>query len=291
MRHIVWIVMRCFPPLPNSLTALLLAVACTSGTTSAAEPVHAARLQRLATLAAPPSRHDGGSATITGDTGANACLTLLASDPAAALDYAQDWSKRAGGDEAARCAALADVALGDPASGAAALDALSRHDSVPAADRALLADQAAQSWLLASQPDRALASALTAAALDPGNPDLLVDQARAAVAAGRPASAVEGLSQVLKASPRRGDALLVRATAYLALNRIPLAKADIEAACALLPDAPDALLERGILRQRLGDLDGARTDWTRILSLSPDTQEADLAQQDLALLDAGPDAR
>lgn len=283
--------MCCSPRLPNSLSVLLLAVACTSATAFAAEPGHATRLQRLATLAAPPSRGGGGPTTVIGATGTNACLALLSTDPAGALDYAQDWSKRAGGDEATRCAALADVALGDPASGAASLDALSRHDTVPAVDRALLADQAAQSWRLASRPDRALASALAAASLDPGNPDLLVDQARAAVAASRPAEAVGNLTRVLKASPRRGDALLVRATAYLALDRTAEARADIEAACVLLPDAPEALLERGVLRERLGDLDGARIDWTRILSLSPDTQEADLAQQDLALLDAGPDAR
>jgi hypothetical protein len=33
---------------------------------------------------------------------------------------------------------------------------------------------------------------------------------------------------------------------------------------------------------------GARTDWERAISLSPDSATADLAQQNLALLEAGP---
>jgi regulator of sirC expression with transglutaminase-like and TPR domain len=48
------------------------------------------------------------------------------------------------------------------------------------------------------------------------------------------------------------------------------------------------LLERGILRQRRNDDEGARADWQRAISLAPDTATADLAEQNLALLEAGP---
>ena len=51
----------------------------------------------------------------------------------------------------------------------------------------------------------------------------------------------------------------------------------------------EALLEHGILRQRVDDQAGARQDWERAISLEPDSATADLAQQNLALLDAGPD--
>ncbi len=289
------------PLQPRSRIAvpLLLAAACAVRPAMAAElSAHPVRLQRLAKLEAPPARlsrpgaaRTMGAQAAADGTGDNGCLALLADNPAGAADYAQDWARRGGGDAAAQCAALADVALGDPVAGAASLDDLSRQASLPARRRALLADQAAQSWLLALRPDQALRSARAASALAPGDPDLVVDGARAAVAAGQPAEAVSGLASVLAAHPDRGDALVVRATAFRTLNRIAEARADIEAACARLPDEPDALLERGILRERSGDLDGARDDWSRILSLSPDTHEADLAQQDLALLDAGPDAR
>ena len=59
-------------------------------------------------------------------------------------------------------------------------------------------------------------------------------------------------------------------------------------ALGLDPDLPEGLLERGILRQRHGDADGARADWERVIELDPDGATADLAEQNLALLDAGP---
>ena len=40
--------------------------------------------------------------------------------------------------------------------------------------------------------------------------------------------------------------------------------------------------------QRLGELAGARSDWEHAADLAPDTPTADLAQQNLALLEAGP---
>lgn len=298
MRHTDPIAMTHSPLLPHRVAVPLFVLACAIGPATAADtpPHHPARLQRLARLEAPPARPRRANpaqamGARTAADGANPCLSLLSDDPASAADYAEDWAKKGGGDAAGECAALADVALGNPAAGAASLDALSQQAGLPSARRALLADQASQSWLLAAQPDHALASARVASALDPGNGDLLVDRARAAIADGQPGEAVSDLAPVLAAHADRADALVVRATAFRTLNRITEARSDIEAACARLPDEPDALLERGILRERSGDLDGARSDWSRILSVSPDTHEADLAQQDLALLDAGPEAR
>ncbi len=254
----------------------------------ASAPDHPAALQRLARLEAPTARHTHAAA---GQPSVNPCIALLADDPAAALDYAQDWSRHGGGSDAAQCAALSMLAAGDPANAAASLDELARQPALAPVRRAALADQAAQAWMLAARPDRALLAARVASSLAPDDPDLLVDRARVANAAGRPAEAVTVLGAMLAAHPARADALVVRASAYRALDRLVQAHADIEAACAAAPDAPDALLERGVVRERLGDLDGARQDWTRILSVSPDAREADQAQQDLALLDAGPEAR
>ena len=274
----------------------MLALAAASPVRAGA-PDHPAGPQRLARLEAPATRHAralrdaSGEAAGGGPADANPCLALLADDPAAALDRAQDWSRHGGGGDAAQCAALSTLALGDPTGAAAALDALARQPGLAPARRAVLADQAAQAWTLAARPDRALRAARVASGLAPDDPDLLVDRARAANAAGQPAEAVAVLGALLAAQPARADALVVRAGAYRALDRLAQAHADIEAACAAAPDAPDALLERGVVRERLGDLDGARQDWTRILSVSPDAREADLAQQDLALLDAGPEAR
>jgi Flp pilus assembly protein TadD len=80
----------------------------------------------------------------------------------------------------------------------------------------------------------------------------------------------------------------LRATARRHLGRLADAQVDIEKALSLDGDNADALLERGIIRQRQGDLAGARTDWERAETLSPDNSTGDLAEQNLALLDAGP---
>ena len=270
------------------ILALLALVPARAGT-----PDRPAPLQRLAGLEAPAPRHagPGGRIGTGGGGGTDPCLELLADDPAASRDYAREWARHGGGGDAARCAALSTLALGDPAAAAAALDGLSHQPGLRAPQRARLADEAAQAWLLAAKPDRALLAARVASESAPDDPDLQLDHARTANRAGEPAEAVAVLATLLAAHPARADALVVRAGAYRALNRLPLARADIEAACRLVPDAPDALLERGVVRERLGDLDGARQDWTRILSDSPDAHEADMAQQDLALLDAGPEAR
>ena len=275
------------------LVVLAIAGACWAGapagraaTTTPTAP--RPKLQRIARLEAPPDRH---ARDATAGMGSNACLALLASDPGSASDDAAEWAKRGGGDDAAQCAALADVALGDPAAGAVSLDALAQHRTTADARRAVFADQAVQAWLLAGRPVDALASARHAVALDPLDADLLVDRGRAAVAAGDATDAVADLSRALAIRPNDAEALVARASAYRRQERLDAAKADIEAACQLDPDEPSALLERGILRERTGDADGARADWDHILAISPDTHEADLAQQDLALLEAGPEAR
>ena len=63
----------------------------------------------------------------------------------------------------------------------------------------------------------------------------------------------------------------------------------MDRALTLDGDNAEALLERGILRQRQNDRGGARSDWEKAIALAPDTPTADLAQQNLALLEAGPE--
>ena len=67
--------------------------------------------------------------------------------------------------------------------------------------------------------------------------------------------------------------------------------ADVDRAIAMDADNAEALLERGIERQRLGDALGARADWQRARGLDPNSTTADLAEQNLALLEAGPNQR
>jgi tetratricopeptide (TPR) repeat protein len=219
------------------------------------------------------------------------CLSMLNADPSGALAFAETWASSGGGDGALHCRALAQVALGNPEEGAALLDQVAGSSKASPAARAAVLGQAVQSWMMAGEPQKAYDAATKALALMPDEPDLLVDRAIASSNLDKYQEAADDLTRALDADPRRGDALVLRAVAWRHLGKLNRARDDIGRALALDPDDPDALLERGILRQRRGDQAGARKDWERAMALAPDTSTADLAQQNLALLEAGPEQR
>ena len=219
------------------------------------------------------------------------CLAMLGSDPSGAHDFADAWFATGGGDGAAHCLGLADIALGEADTGAEELDKLAATSKAPSTARASIYGQAGAAWLIAGTPDRALASLTLALAMTPDDPDLLIDRSQAEGTLERYRDALEDLNRALELDPRRPEALVFRASANRQLNRLDAAQDDIDRAIGLDPENADALLERGILRQRRGDRAGARSDWEEAVRLSPDTATGDLAQQNLALLDAGPERR
>lgn len=216
------------------------------------------------------------------------CLDMLGSDPEGAANFAEAWIATGGRDGAQHCQGLAQIALGDPETGADTLEGLAQASHAPPLARAEIYGQAAQAWLMAGQPDRAYAASTLAVALNPDDADLLLARAVAEARLQRFAEAKEDENRVLDLDPHRVDALVFRAAAERHLNHLDQAEADIGSALAEDPDNAEALLERGILRQRDGNRDGARADWQQAAALATDTATADLAQQDLALLDAGP---
>jgi tetratricopeptide (TPR) repeat protein len=219
------------------------------------------------------------------------CLAMLSDDPSGAYVFADAWIATGGGDGATHCEALAQIALGNPDAGAAMLEKLAAGSSAAVLARAAIFGQAEEAWMMASEPDRAYGAATQALALKPDDADLLIARAGAAIAMGRFMDSIDDLNRALELDPRRADALVLRGSAWRNEDKIDLAQADIDHAIDIDPDDPEALLERGILRQRKGDRTGAQADWERAIALDPDSQAADLAQQNLALLEAGPDAR
>lgn len=219
------------------------------------------------------------------------CLAMLNTDPTGAHAFADAWQATGGGEGAEHCLALATVQLGDAAEGAEMLDTLANHSTAPSSARATVYGQAGQAWLMAGDPGRALGSTTLALSMTPDDADLLIERSVAAATLERYADAVEDLTKALDLDGRRADALVLRAAAWRELNHLDLAQDDVDRAFALDPDNPDTLLERGIQRQRRGDRTGARQDWERTVALSPDTETGNLAQQNLALLDAGPERR
>ena len=216
------------------------------------------------------------------------CLDLLRTDPAGASSFADAWEATGGTEGARHCHALATITLGNAESGAEQLERLAADSPAPAIARASVYAQAAQAWLLAGDASRAYSADTLALALSPDDADTLVDRSIAAGSLKRFADAVTDLNRALTIDPQRTEALVFRGAALRHLNQLDSARADIAAALKSDPDNAEALLERGILRQRGGDRAGARADWKRAEQVAPDSPAADLAEQNLALQDAGP---
>jgi len=221
----------------------------------------------------------------------NRCLHMLNTNPAEASAFADAWEATGGGDGATHCRALAEIALGAPEKGAELMDRLAGASHALPAARASVYGQAGQAWLMAGDPGRAFGSATLALSLMPDDADLLIDRSIAAASLERYEDAVDDLTQALDLDPRRADALVFRGAAWRHLGHLELAQDDVDRAFAQEPGNADVLLERGILRQRRGDRNGARKDWERAITLSPGTATGDLARQNLALLEAGPNRR
>ncbi len=217
------------------------------------------------------------------------CMAMLGSDPEGANNFADAWQATGGGEGADHCLALAKIQLGDVQAGAELLEKLASSSKAPAAARAMVYGQADQAWLMAGDPARAIAAAILALSLSPDDPDLLIDTSIAAATLGYYEDAVDDLSHALELDPRRPDALVLRAAAWRHMGRPDLAQDDVDGALTQDPENPEGFLERGILRQRRGDRAGARSDWTLAKSLAPDSATSDLAEQNLALLEAGPE--
>ncbi len=219
------------------------------------------------------------------------CLAMLADDPTGAYAFADAWVATGGGPPALQCQGLAQIALGDPGAGADLLEKAVAASQAPDAARAAVLGQAVQAWLMADDPAHGYDAASNALALSPDSPDLLIDRSIAAATMERYIDAIDDLDRALALDPGRVDALVFRAAAWRNESRLERARQDIDRAIALDPDNPEALLERGIQRKLAGDEKGARADWERAKELAPDTATADLAEQNLALLEAGPSSR
>jgi regulator of sirC expression with transglutaminase-like and TPR domain len=247
------------------LTVLLWSMSAAAATTAASNP---------ASSSGPPTSTSGPDLAPPGSADADAatyarCMSLARREPGSALTLAADWAKRGGAHPADHCSAVALIALGRYQEGATRLQSLARAmTSAPPSLLSGVLDQASQAWLLAGDPNRAFETAREAAALAPGDPEIVIDRAEAAAAAGYLDAAVGDLDRVLKTDPNRVDALVYRASADRALDRLDQARADIDKAVALAPNSAAALLERGNIRLLQGDSDGAQRDWQEVVDIA-----------------------
>lgn len=219
------------------------------------------------------------------------CLDLIRKDAEEARIYADNWDLAGGGEGAKHCAALALLSAGEPARAAERLESIARLSQASPATRASVFAQAGQAWMMAGDSGRAFAAATLALSLTPNDPDVMLDRAVALGTLGRYGDALEDLNRVLGLDPDRAEAWVFRAAAHRHLDRTDQAEQDVARALQLAPDNAEAFLERGIIRQLRGNTVAARRDWEKAMALAPDSATADLAEQNIALNEAGPQRR
>jgi tetratricopeptide (TPR) repeat protein len=219
------------------------------------------------------------------------CLDLLPADPVGARGFARGWFMQGGGEGAAQCEALAQLSLGEADAAAEALERIAARSEAGLAARAAVFGQAAEAWRAAGKPQRAAAAASLALALTPQDPDLLFERALARLALDQVSGALADLDLAAVLEADRAETWIWRAAAQRRLENFRSAEDSITTALRLAPRNVEALLERGILRQLRGEVEAARRDWERVLELAADSPAADLAAQNLALIEAGPSLR
>lgn len=223
---------------------------------------------------------------LSGQTRYDRCLDLAQKKPQTAFDAALIWRDDGGGAPARHCIAVALVGLKHYGEAAYRLDKLAHDPSAGGASmRAALLDQAGNAWMLAGQPEDAVASLSAALKLSPQDADLLADRARARAMKKDWRGAVSDLTAALTRDPNRPELLVLRASARRALGQKRAARADIDKALRLRPNYDEALVERGAMRFDAGDRKGARADWRKVIMEAPRSAAADAAREHIQQLE------
>lgn len=218
------------------------------------------------------------------------CIDRAAREPDQAYEDAMAWKSEGGSSAADHCAAIALVAAKRYPEAAERLDRLARMTSAgDAHTRGQILSQAGNAWLLAGEPDLAAKSFSTALTLAAGDPDILIDRARAYAILGKWPIAEADLGAALKTNPQSIDAMVLRAAARRAQGNVKGADGDITRALLIDANHPDALVEYGLLRQLRGDKAGAREAFLAVLAKAPESAAAETARREIEKLDVKAD--
>jgi tetratricopeptide (TPR) repeat protein len=222
------------------------------------------------------------AATFSYDT----CLKMADRHPDEAYESAMAAKDSGGGIPAEHCAAVALVNLKEYGEAGKRLDELARRPGVESNElRAMLLGQAGNAWILAGQPELAIASFTAALALLPGEAQFLIDRARASATLQKWAQAESDLTAALTAEPGSTEALVLRAGARRAQNNLKGAIGDVTQALLLEPNNVEALVERGLISMRQGNKGAARKDFAAVLATAPDSDAAASARKAIEKID------
>jgi tetratricopeptide (TPR) repeat protein len=180
------------------------------------------------------------------------CIEKIDRDAAGAYEDGLQWMSFGARPGARHCVALALVALGQHAEGAARLEQLANAPDAGGLDpRILYLSQAGNAWLLAGAPEAAIVTLSNAIRLSPQDAALRTDRARAHMVLKQWTEAGTDLDSAIELSPGSGQALAMRAQTLFALDRLGEAWRDIEAARQQDPRNVETLVLRGRIRDAI----------------------------------------
>lgn len=180
------------------------------------------------------------------------CIEKIDRDAEGAYQDGLSWQAIGNPPAARQCTALALIALGEEAEGAARLEELANAPEAGSADmRAVYLTQSGNAWLLAGMAEQANVTLTNALKLRPGDGELFKDRARARVALKQWAEAGDDLDGAIIQSAGDAESFRMRGHVRLKQGRLSEAWQDVEAAMKLAPTDVNVVVLRGDVREAM----------------------------------------
>lgn len=202
------------------------------------------------------------------------CLEKIDSDAEGAYQDGLTWLATGNRPAARQCTALALIALGQEAEGAARLEELANApDAGTLEERGIYLVQSGNAWLMAGMPDAAVVTLTNAMKLRPTDGQLFTDRARAYVLLQKWNEAKKDLDDAIRLSAGDAETYRLRGYALLKLSELQDAWEDVSTAMKLAPKDVNVLVLRGDVREAMRkagladpvDVDGEEQTHTRIV--------------------------
>ncbi len=180
------------------------------------------------------------------------CIAQIDKDAEVAYQDGLSWLAKGNRPAARHCTALALIALGQEAEGAARLEELANApDAGGLEERGVYLTQSGNAWLMAGLPDQAIVTLTNAMKLRPDDGELYKDRARAYVLQKKWDEAGKDLDSAIQLSAGNAEAFRLRGHVLLKLNRLDDAWKDVETAMRLAPKDIDVIVLRGDVREAM----------------------------------------
>ena len=180
------------------------------------------------------------------------CIEKIDHDPEGAYQDGLSWQAIGNPPAARQCTALALIALGQEAEGAARLEELaSAADAGSSEMRAIYLAQSGNAWLMAGMPHEAIVTLTNALKLRSGDGELFKDRARAHVVLKQWKEAGDDLDSAIILSAGDAEAFRMRGHVRMKQDRLSEAWMDVSEAMKLSPGDVNVVVLRGEVREAM----------------------------------------